>query len=155
MVSAGHDATGWDPNAKGYFRWKVAKAGTGEWLMAPETKAKMDFALGPAVKTPGMGLVPGGTWADYVGFVGWLGPYVLPSYYVDRYEVTNREYQKFVGSGGYDNRRYWRERFKRDGQELPWEGAMAQFRDTTGRPGPSTWVAGHYPEGSADFPVSE
>src|ERR1700750_2763352 len=31
---------------------------------------------------------------------------------------------------------------------------MAQLRDTTGRPGPSTWVAGHYPEGAADFPVS-
>ena len=31
---------------------------------------------------------------------------------------------------------------------------MAQFRDTTGRPGPSTWAAGHYPEGMADFPVS-
>jgi hypothetical protein len=30
---------------------------------------------------------------------------------------------------------------------------MAQFRDTTGRPGPSTWIAGHYPEGAADFPV--
>jgi eukaryotic-like serine/threonine-protein kinase len=95
---------------KGYFRWKVAKAGTGEWLMAPETKANMDFALGTAVKTPEMGLVPGGTWADYVDFVGWLGPYVLPPYYIDRYEVTNREYQKFVDNGGYDNRQYWRER---------------------------------------------
>ncbi len=31
---------------------------------------------------------------------------------------------------------------------------MAKFRDTTGRPGPSTWSAGHYPEGQADFPVS-
>jgi eukaryotic-like serine/threonine-protein kinase len=139
---------------KAYFRWKVAKAGTGEWQAAPETEAKMDFALGTAVKTPGMGLVPGGTWADYVDFVGWLGPYVLPPYYIDRYEVTNREYQKFVDNGGYDNRQYWRERFKRDGHELSWEDAMAQFRDTTGRPGPSTWIAGHYPEGAADFPVS-
>jgi dienelactone hydrolase len=31
---------------------------------------------------------------------------------------------------------------------------MAQFRDTTGRAGPSTWVAGHYPQGQADFPVA-
>jgi hypothetical protein len=32
---------------------------------------------------------------------------------------------------------------------------MAQFRDTTGRPGPSTWIAGHYPERAADFSGDE
>jgi hypothetical protein len=31
---------------------------------------------------------------------------------------------------------------------------MDLFRDTTGRPGPSTWEAGHYPEGQADYPVT-
>jgi dienelactone hydrolase len=30
---------------------------------------------------------------------------------------------------------------------------MALFRDSTGRPGPSTWELGSYPEGQADFPV--
>src|SRR5262249_381584 len=29
-----------------------------------------------------------------------------------------------------------------------------QFRDSTGRPGPSTWELGSYPEGQADFPAS-
>jgi formylglycine-generating enzyme required for sulfatase activity/dienelactone hydrolase len=139
---------------KGYFRWKVAKAGMDEWLTAPETDETMDFALGTALKTPRMGPVQGGKWADYVDFVGWLGPYALPSYYIDRYEVTNRGFQQFVDSGGYEKRQYWTEHFTRDGHELTWEEAMAQFRDTTGRPGPSTWVGGHYPEGTADFPVS-
>jgi dienelactone hydrolase len=31
---------------------------------------------------------------------------------------------------------------------------MALFRDRTGRPGPSTWELGGFPEGQADFPVS-
>ena len=31
---------------------------------------------------------------------------------------------------------------------------MAEFRDSTGRAGPSTWTAGHYPDGKADYPVS-
>jgi eukaryotic-like serine/threonine-protein kinase len=31
---------------------------------------------------------------------------------------------------------------------------MALFRDTTGRPGPSTWEQGDYPRGQEDFPVS-
>jgi dienelactone hydrolase len=101
-----------------------------------------------------MVLVPGGTWGDDVGFVGWLGPYKLPPYYVDRYEVTNRDYQKFVDSGGYVKQQYWTETFTLNGRGLSWSEAVAEFRDTTGRPGPSTWVAGHYPEGRADFPVS-
>src|ERR1700676_4665750 len=30
---------------------------------------------------------------------------------------------------------------------------MDLLRDSTGRPGPSTWEAGHYPAGQADYPV--
>jgi hypothetical protein len=78
----------------------------------------------------------------------------LPPFYIDRYEVTNREYQKFVDAGGYANQQYWPQKFTRDGHELAWPDAMAVFRDTTGRPGPSTWVAGHYPAGQDDYPVN-
>ena len=31
---------------------------------------------------------------------------------------------------------------------------MPQFRDSTGRPGPSTWELGTYPDGQDDWPVS-
>ena len=31
----------------------------------------------------------------------------LPPYYMDRYEVTNREYQDFVDRGGYEKPEYW------------------------------------------------
>ena len=31
---------------------------------------------------------------------------------------------------------------------------MVEFRDATGRPGPSTWSLGTYPEGKDDFPVN-
>ena len=31
-----------------------------------------------------------------------LAPMNPPPYYVDQYEVTNREFQKFVDSGGYE-----------------------------------------------------
>jgi eukaryotic-like serine/threonine-protein kinase len=140
---------------KGYFRWKISKPGTGELVAAPPTESEMDFALGAAQKAPrGMVLSPGGDWRAFIGFVGVYGPYKLPPYYVDRYEVTNREYQIFVDSGGYEKKEYWTERFAQDGRELSWSEAMAQFRDTTDRPGPSSWVAGHYPQGEADFPVA-
>jgi hypothetical protein len=139
---------------KGYFRWKVGKAGSGEVVTAPETDAAMNFALDADHTAPGgMVYVPGGNWGDYIGFVGMVGPYKLPAFYADRYEVTNREYQKFVDGGGYDKKEYWTEKFIRDGKELSWVDAMAQFRDTSGRPGPSTWAGGHYPEGKGDYPV--
>ena len=140
---------------KGYFRWRISKSGTGEMVVAPQTNTKMDFALDAAQHAPpGMVFASGGDWADYIYFVGWAGPYNLPSYYVDRYEVTNRDFQKFVDSGGYEKKEYWQEPFTQNGHDLSWTEALAQFRDTTGRPGPSTWVAGHYPEGNADLPVS-
>ncbi|MGD0444967.1 MAG: bifunctional serine/threonine-protein kinase/formylglycine-generating enzyme family protein [Edaphobacter sp.] len=138
----------------GYLRWKVSKAGTGELIVAPSSEKTMSFDLAAAQQSPeGMEFVPAGTWEDYIGFVGWVGPYKLPAFYVDRYEVTNREYQKFVDSGGYDKKEYWPERFVEDGHEVSWSEAMAQFRDASGRQGPSTWAGGHYPEGKADFPV--
>ena len=31
----------------------------------------------------------------------------LDSYYIDRYEVTNALYQRFVNDGGYENPKYW------------------------------------------------
>jgi eukaryotic-like serine/threonine-protein kinase len=140
---------------KGYFLWRVSKSGGNDMVVAPETKSEMNFLLGAAQDSPnGMVPVPAGTWMKDVGFVGWLGPYRLPPYYVDRYEVTNRDYQNFVDSGGYEKQQYWTEPFTENGRTVSWSEAMTEFRDTTGRPGPATWVAGHYPEGRADFPVS-
>jgi hypothetical protein len=98
--------------------------------------------------------VPGSAWADYISFIGFIGPFKIPPFYLDRFEVTNRDYQKFVDSGGYANQQYWTEKFVRDGREIPWTEAVAQFRDTTNRPGPAGWIAGHYAEGQADLPVS-
>jgi eukaryotic-like serine/threonine-protein kinase len=141
----------------GYFRWKVSKPGVGEMIGAPETQGKMEFPLAEAVKAPAEMVYVPGTGVDrttFSAFIGWLGPYTLPAYYVDRHEVTNREYQKFVDSGGYEKQEYWPAQFNRDGKTLSWNDGVALFRDTTGRPGPSTWVAGHYPEGRADYPVS-
>ncbi len=75
-------------------------------------------------------------------------------YFMDRYEVTNREYQKFVEAGGYESRRFWPNTFVREGEEVSWDEAVMEFVDRTGRPGPSTWSGGVYPEGLGEHPVS-
>ena len=139
---------------KGYFRWKVSMPGS-QMVVAPKTEDKMEFLLDAAKNAPkGMVYGRGGTWTEYIGFIGWVGPYDLPPYYVDQYEVTNREFQKFVDSGGYENRQYWPEEFTKDSGKISRQEALALFRDTTDRPGPATWVGGHYPEGKGDFPVT-
>jgi eukaryotic-like serine/threonine-protein kinase len=138
----------------GYFRWKVAKAGVGEETVAPIAAKKMNFALDTSVAAPeGMVPVPARAWGNYVAFVGWISAR-LPAYYVDKFEVTNRQYQEFVDQGGYTTRKYWTEPFVQDGHALTWDQAMALFRDRSQRPGPSTWEGGHYPAGQDDYPVS-
>jgi len=78
----------------------------------------------------------------------------LSDFFMDRYEVTNREYQRFVDAGGYRDPQYWEHPFVLDGDTLAWEEAVARFTDRTGRPGPSTWEVGRYRDGEADCPVA-
>jgi len=78
----------------------------------------------------------------------------LGDYWIDRYEVTNRQFKNFLEQGGYAKREYWKHEFRQDARTLSWEEAMALFRDRTGRPGPATWEVGDYPRGQEDFPVS-
>jgi formylglycine-generating enzyme required for sulfatase activity/pimeloyl-ACP methyl ester carboxylesterase len=75
-------------------------------------------------------------------------------FFIDRFEVTNRAYKKFMDAGGYDDPRYWKEAFKKDGQVISFAEAIKAFVDRTGRPGPANWELGNYPEGRDDYPVS-
>jgi hypothetical protein len=77
----------------------------------------------------------------------------LPDYLVDATEVTNRQFKQFVDAGGYRNPEYWEHEFVQDGSELGFGDAMELFKDRTGRPGPSAWEAGTYPNGMAANPV--
>ncbi len=139
----------------GYFRWRISKQGVGQYVAAPQSDKQMNFPLDAEVAAPeGVSWVEGRDWADFVGFVGMVGPYRLPGYYIDRFEVTNRQYQEFILHEGYSDRKYWPAKFFQNGHEITWEEAQLQLRDATGRPGPATWTGGHYPEGQADYPVS-
>ena len=64
--------------------------------------------------------------------------------YIDRYPVTNRQYQYFVDGGGYSQMALW------DPEIWP---AVLDFVDSTGHPGPKYWADGRYADGQHDFPV--
>jgi formylglycine-generating enzyme required for sulfatase activity len=60
----------------------------------------------------------------------------IPPAWLDRYEVTNRQFMEFVKAGGYSKEDYWIEPFVKDGKTLSWQEAMDVFRDKAHRPGP-------------------
>ena len=76
------------------------------------------------------------------------------NYFIDKFEVTNRQFKEFINSGGYQKEEYWKYPFIKDKKALNLEEARALMVDKTGRLGPSTWQAGDYPENEEDFPVS-
>ena len=78
----------------------------------------------------------------------------LGDFLIDKYEVTNREFKKFVDASGYREQKYWKFPFRKDGRTLSFEQAMALLVDKTDRPGPLVWELGSYPSGQADYPVA-
>jgi formylglycine-generating enzyme required for sulfatase activity len=65
-----------------------------------------------------------------------------------------QQFKRFVDNSGYQKREYWKQPFLREGRAISWEEAMAEFWDTTGKPGPATWELGDYPKGQDDYPVT-
>ena len=131
----------------GPLRVRITKEG-----MVPieaEGFASFRYTLDPLTAVvPGMVRVNGATAS--------LGPTSVPvkDFWIDKLEVTNRDFKLFVDKGGYRSREYWKEPFVDREHVVSWEEAMNAFRDTTGRPGPSTWELGTYPEGQEDMPVA-
>jgi serine/threonine protein kinase/cephalosporin-C deacetylase-like acetyl esterase len=89
-----------------------------------------------------------------IGMARVKGEKEIGDFFIDQYEVTNKQFKEFVDKGGYRKKEYWKQKFTKEGKELTWEEALKEFVDQTGQPGPATWEAGDYPEGQADYPVS-
>jgi iron(II)-dependent oxidoreductase len=64
--------------------------------------------------------------------------------YLDRFCVTNAEFQRFIDAAGYEQLEFWHE------EALP---ALLDFVDQTGAPGPRFWSDGQYPAGDEHLPV--
>jgi formylglycine-generating enzyme required for sulfatase activity/dienelactone hydrolase len=145
-----------DRLAIGHYRWQTIKKG---WEPVERgwtvefNGGTLRIELHTASETPA-GMVWVADAPPRNGYVlGALPSVALPPFWIDRYEVTNRQFKEFVDAGGYQKRQFWKQPFVKDGQALSWEQAMREFRDATGRPGPATWQLGTYVEGKEDFPV--
>jgi serine/threonine protein kinase/formylglycine-generating enzyme required for sulfatase activity len=117
---------------------------------------KLEVKLIEAASVPErMAFVPGGEYR----LTGWSRVtserVQLDDYFIDKYEVTNQEYKEFINAGGYRNKQFWKYPFVKEGKTLSWEEAMQEFKDHTGLPGPRTWSSQNYPDGKAQFPVTD
>jgi eukaryotic-like serine/threonine-protein kinase len=135
-----------------HLRLRIEKDGFEPIEVASDMSGPMRirrFTMDAKGKAPkGMVRVPGGI-HEYRN----LQAVELGDFWLDRYEVTNRQYKEFVDQGGYRNPAYWKEPFVKGGRVLTWKAAMALFLDSTGRPGPASWELGTYRDGQADHPV--
>ncbi len=78
----------------------------------------------------------------------------IPDFMLDRTEISNKKFMEFINAGGYTNKSYWPNEILVNEYKTSWEEVIKLFVDKTGRPGPSTWEAGMFPDGEENHPVS-
>ena len=81
-------------------------------------------------------------------------PDYLGNFWMDCYEVTNREYKIFLDAGGYTNPSYWEFPFIVEDDTISFDDAKKKFIDNTGWTGPANWELGEFPKGSGNLPVT-
>ena len=152
---------GINSGARGYIKFKIAKKGYKDYLSL--TTAGLigrvsfnneKYSLIPiSDENTNMVQVPKGPTRLFVSELGDLNVVNLESYWIDKYEVTNEQYQSFINAGGYKKREYWDIILNEDGQTIPWAQGMSIFVDKSGLSGPSTWSNGTYRSGQGNYPV--
>lgn len=135
----------WQIEKEGYATFTGAPFGVGSFTIFGR-----GFQLVPEnEQPPGMVRIPGG-----IHQRPRFSPVQLEDYWLDRYEVSNREYAEFVSDGGYDEPLYWQQAFVEGGRELPFLEAMSRFVDRDGEHGPAGWQGGSFANEGADMPVT-
>jgi hypothetical protein len=139
-----------------YYVWKISKSGFRPAFAMSLRGLKQKFRLDSNESVPPeMVRVPGQEKVGlYIPGLDQAPEVKLDDYLIDRHEVTNEEYKKFVDAGGYGNREFWKQPFVRERRTISWEQGVAVFRDATGRPGPATWEVGVFPKDLEKHPVA-
>ncbi len=137
----------------GEYLVEVKAKGSNDVSLRVNVEAGQDVKLAPRLaparpETEGMVAVPAGE-----ALLGSRSERVS-SFLIDRNEVTNARFLKFVSAGGYANPGLWPEQMTLGGRALPRGTALARLLDRSGVPGPRSWSGGAYPQNQADLPVS-
>ena len=123
-------------------------------VIGPSFPPEASYVLDSISADSGMVFAFGGETDVNLPGLDHLDPVKLGDYRIGRYEVTNKEFKRFMDAGGYQEKDFWKQPFTSGGREVSWTEAMARLVDKTGRPGPASWEGGSYPEGQGDYPVT-
>jgi serine/threonine protein kinase/dienelactone hydrolase len=128
---------------RGYFRIKITKPGfQSAYRAVPDSwyadRADILVKLDVEEKDQMMVRIPSGRIER---------PFQMDvqEFWMDKYEVTNREFKRFVDADGYSNAKYWK---YNNAEE------RKNFVDTTGKPGPAGWELSDYHRGDDNLPVT-
>lgn len=113
-----------------------------ETLSADHSRQARDALERSMAKIPAGLVEPGSSETDHAEAA--LSLEQVAPLLLDRYPVTNQQFQRFVAAGGYEMTALWNEQ----AQE-----AIPDFRDLTGSPGPRFWRRGTFASGQDDHPV--
>ncbi len=84
------------------------------------------------------------TWGGTTAAATNDGVQSVDGFYVDRFAVTNADFQHFVDAGAYEDFELWPD------EALP---ALFEFVDQTGEPGPRYWSNGRHDPSESTLPV--
>ena len=149
--------------ARGYINFKITKDDFADYTSLTNVgfikrlsrqKVSNFYELTPLSEAKNnMVYVTGGNTKLFVAELGDLNTINLEPYWIDKFEVTNANYQNFIDAGGYKNKDFWGEIIDEDGKNISWKDAMSLFVDQSDLNGPSTWSNGTYQANHEDHPV--
>ena len=152
---AAREGSAAETTAEGHCVWRIAKPG---FAHEPMRSLCRRLKFPSKFKAPCRGQRSAGWWSFRATEMG-LGfrcrrpPVQLDDFLIDRYEVTNEEYKKFVDAGGYREARVLEAALR---EERPSDSVGERrwliFEDATGRPGPATWEVGQLSERHGEAP---
>ena len=93
------------------LRWRISKEGF-DTLEASPNQAPLSFTLVPSGTAPARMVRVG---AGSFRLESARRDVALPDFWIDRFEVTNRQFKEFIARGGYTTRAWWRSPSSRTG----------------------------------------
>ena len=142
-----------EPVASGDYLLEITREGSNRLVLLASVAEGAEIRIvaelvTDASLTSHMVFVPAGPSPEGVGGMP------VRAFLVDRHEVTNEEFARFVGDQGYETLTLWPDSMFAGGELAPRAEAVARLTDRSGAPGPRDWSGSLYSAGTGDHPVT-
>ena len=91
-------------DSQGEWQLRIHRGGTVETRFLTDIDS---LTFGKAIPEGMVWIPPGNVRLGRAGIADPENDFYVPGFYIDRYEVTNAQYKKFIDAGGYTTQAYW------------------------------------------------